>query len=183
MNRFARFPQLLTLALVGVLGLAGCSDLPMKPAEIGSASSAATVAGGASAAARDAVSLTTTRRIVGLIGGTVRAGDFTVVFPPGAISGTASVTVSQPDAARPVVELSITPASANRFRLPVLLVANAKSMDRSLLAAAYISYFNPATGRWERVANSSVSIENLTVSAPLWHFSKYRVESGGKAGW
>jgi hypothetical protein len=33
------------------------------------------------------------------------------------------------------------------------------------------------------VPGSAVSLLNLTVSAPLWHFSTYRVQSGGKAGW
>jgi hypothetical protein len=56
-------------------------------------------------------------------------------------------------------------------------------MDRSLLSVACISYYNPSTGKWEPVSGSVVSVATLTVSAPLSHFSTYRVESGGKAGW
>ena len=55
-------------------------------------------------------------------------------------------------------------------------------MDRTLLSAACISYYNPSTGKWENLA-STVSLLNLTVSTPLWHFSTYRVSSDGKAGW
>jgi hypothetical protein len=91
--------------------------------------------------------------------------------------------VSQPDLAHPVVNLSISPASANRFLLPVLLVANAKRLSPSLLSLACMSYYNPATAQWERVSGTSVSLLNLTVTAPLWHFSTYRVTVEGKAGW
>jgi hypothetical protein len=189
MARLHRVSRHLALALAGVLCLAGCSNLPTKPQGLAT-ESMATVAGGSSSEALSldlqsttTSTLTTTRTIVGLLGGTVSAGNFTVVIPPTAITGTALVTVTQPDRTRPVVQLSITPASANKFSLPVLLVANAKTMDPSLLSVAYISYYNPSTGQWERVANSSVSLLDLTVTAPLWHFSTYRVESGGKAGW
>jgi hypothetical protein len=91
--------------------------------------------------------------------------------------------MSQPDLAHPVVNLSISPATANKFLLPVLLTAKAKRLDPALLSIACISYYNPATGQWERVAGTSVSVLNLTVTAPLWHFSTYRVSTGGKAGW
>jgi hypothetical protein len=128
-------------------------------------------------------STTTKTVVVGLLGRVISVGDFTVVIPPAALTQTATVTVSQPDLAHPVVNLSISPASANRFLLPVLLVANAKRLDPSLLSLATMSYYNPATAQWERVSGTSVSILNLTVTAPLFHFSTYRVTVGGKAGW
>jgi len=109
-------------------------------------------------------------------------GNFTLVIPPAALLTTATITMSQPDLAHPVVNLSISPASANRFLLPVLLIADVKPMDRSLLSIATIGYYNPTTGKWEVVA-STVSLLNLTVTAPLSHFSTYRVQGGGKAGW
>jgi hypothetical protein len=56
-------------------------------------------------------------------------------------------------------------------------------MDPSLLSVAQISWWNPATQKWEAVSGSSVSVLNLTVSAPLMHFSTYRVSGNGKAGW
>jgi hypothetical protein len=183
----------LAFALAGMLALAGCSNLPTKPAGLGSPDAGAAVTSGGTSSeilglpttttTTSTLSATTTRTIIGLLGGVVSAGDFSVVIPPGAIMGTAAVTVTQPDRLHPVVQLSIAPLSANKFQLPVLLVANARTMSPSLLSVAYLSYFNPATGQWERVSGSSVSLLNLTVTAPLWHFSTYRVESGGKAGW
>jgi hypothetical protein len=118
-----------------------------------------------------------------VLGGIVSVGNFTVVVPPAALLRTATITVTQPDLARPVVNLSISPASANRFLLPVLLVADARPMNPSLLSIATIGYYNPTTGQWETVAGSAVSLLNITVTAPLWHFSTYRVQGGGKAGW
>jgi len=126
-------------------------------------------------------SATSTKTISGLLGGTVSAGKFKVVIPPLALAGTATVTVTQSDLSKPVVELAITPASANRFRVPVTLIAQGSGLDLRTLSASYISYFNPATGTWQRVLGSTVDLKLLTVQAPLWHFSTYRVES--KAGW
>jgi hypothetical protein len=178
----------LALCLVVLLALAGCSNMPTAPQALNRAGSTANGAGGASSQVLGLSLLggsnTTTKSVVmGVLGGTVSVGDFTVVVPPLALKQTATVTVSQPDLAHPVVNLSIAPASANGFLLPVLLVADAKRLDPALLSVACISYYNPATGQWERVSGTSVSLLDFTVSAPLWHFSTYRVSAGGKAGW
>jgi hypothetical protein len=181
-----RPPLLFAVTLAVLLCAAGCSNLPTQPAApdtgaaaLGGESSQILGLGGLLGSS----SQTTVTKQVGLLGGVVSAGNFKVVIPPLALTTTATITVSQPDPARPVVELSISPASANKFLLPVLLVANASPMDRSLLSIAYMSYYNPQTGAWERVEGSVVSIATLSVSAPLWHFSMYRVDAGGKAGW
>ena len=184
-----RLRLLLSSLTLGIfVGTAGCSQLPTAPPTAPIVSDAATIS--TDAAPSEILGLPllgtapkTSTRTIGLLGGVVAAGNFTVVIPAGALLTTARVTVTQPDPTRPVVDLHITPPSANKFLLPVLLIANAKPMDRSLLSVAYLSYYNPSTGRWERVAGSKVDLLGLTVSAPLWHFSTYRVESGGKAGW
>jgi hypothetical protein len=189
-SRRTRFPQSLALSLAVLLAVAGCSDMPTKPSLAPEPESISTATGGAPAEVLGidllgggTNSTTTKTATIGLLGGTVSVGNFTVVVPPAALLRTATITVSQPDLARPVVNLSISPASANQFLLPVLLVADAKPMNRSLLSVATIGYYNPTTGKWETVPGSEVSLLNLTVSAPLWHFSTYRVEAGGKAGW
>jgi hypothetical protein len=116
-------------------------------------------------------------------GGTVQAGSFKVIIPPAALKADAIVTVRQAVAGSAEVELSITPEDRNGFRLPVLLVANASPIDRRLISTSYISWWDPGTRQWVRVPNCTVSVFNLTVTAPLMHFSTYRVENGGKAGW
>ena len=177
----------LVLGLAVLLAAAGCSNLPTSPV----ASSPSTPAGTGSSSQilglgdelLGSNSTTEATKTVGLLVGTISAGDFTLVVPPLALTRTATITVRQPDPARPVVELSISPATANRFLVPVILAGNASKMDRSLISVACISYYNPSTGKWEPVSGSTVSVATLTVSAPLSHFSTYRVESGGKAGW
>jgi len=175
-----------------LLAVAGCSNMPTAPqAAIQPGSSASTANGTDGAPAQvlglnllgGSSSTTTKTVVVGLLGGVISVGDFTVVIPPLALTRTATITVSQPDLAHPFVNLSISPASANHFLLPVLLTANAKRLDPALLSLAYISYYNPATAQWERVPGVSVSLLNLTVTAPLSHFSTYGVFVGGKAGW
>jgi hypothetical protein len=178
--------QILTLFMVLLVALAGCSNMPTAPQAPSGSSAGAT--GGSSSQVLGllggSTSSTTSKTVtVGLLGGTVSVGDFTVVIPPLALRQTAAITVSQPDLAHPVVNLGIAPASANGFLLPVLLVANAKRLDPALLSLATISYYNPTTAQWETVPGASISLLNLTVSAPLMHFSTYRVTVGGKAGW
>lgn len=192
MSRETRRMTATALALVALMSVAGCSNLPTGPqreatADAGSEAQSTAAApieisepSGLLPALNPVISVT--RMIVGMIGGRVSAGNFTVVIPPLAVLGTVTIKVTQPDALKPVVDLNILPASANIFRIPVTLVANASPMSTDMLAKAYIAWFNPATGRWEPMP-SKVDLERRTVSCPLQHFSIYRVEVGSKAGW
>ena len=129
----------------------------------------------------DTRSATSTRTINGVLGGTVQAGDFRVVFPPGAILGSARVTVTQPDLEAKEVELEISPPSANNFLVPVLLIADCKDMRPQILKLQTIHWWNPGTERWQEVPGVKLNLLGRSVQAPLWHFSKYKVD--GKAGW
>ena len=185
MLRHVRVSKSLMLGLALSLAFAGCSNMPTQPAaqaesDAGTGSAPAQVFG---LPGGGAPGVTTKTTVVGILGGVVAVGDFVVVIPPTALTRTSTITVQQLDLLHPIVHLTISPASANGFRLPVLLVANANRMDRKLLSAACISYYNPATGNWDDLSGSAVSVAGLTVTAPLWHFSTYRVSSGGKAGW
>jgi hypothetical protein len=170
------------VSLAALCFAVGCSTLPTAPqVRTESGAAPARTEEPRSPGAALIQSATSTKTITGLLGGTVSAGKFKVVIPPLALAGTATVTVTQSDLSQPVVDLAITPASANRFRVPVILIADASGMGLKTLSVSYISYFNPATGAWQRVVGSSIDLKLLTVQAPLWHFSTYRVES--KAGW
>ena len=103
--------------------------------------------------------------------------------PPGAWRGNATVTVNQPNPTRPVVELSITPASKNNFVKPVTLVVDISRVSAANLPGLSLSGLNTKTGLWLPTAGASVDLEARTMSIPLWHFSKYRVEVGGRLGW
>lgn len=177
----------LSLVLAAGLFVAGCSSLPTSPGDTpaGGTPSNTTdsTATDAPAATSPVVSASRSTYVRALLGGTVSAGNFHVVIPVGALSGDAIVTVRQPDVTKPVVELSITPEDRNRFLLPVLLVADAKTLDASLLSTSYLSWWNPDAAKWEACSGSAVSVATLSIQAPLWHFSTYRVERDGKAGW
>ena len=180
---------LLSLVLAAGLFVAGCSSLPTSPgAEVpgtapGSAGGDSTAAAGAASSPSPAVALSRSTYVRALLGGIVSAGDFRVVIPPGALPGDAIVTVRQPDRTKPVVELDITPGDRNAFRLPVLLIADVSTLDASLVSGSYLSWWNPDAARWEACDQSAVNPAAGLVQAPLWHFSKYRVEREGKAGW
>jgi hypothetical protein len=191
--------RVLALATIALMGVAGCSSLPTGPR-----SGVPSPGAGAGTQATGFVPLpevlpepepdpvpgadpqpepaSSSRQIYGLVGGTVSAGSFTVEIPPLAIAGTATVKVTQPDKARPYVRLEIFPASANKFRMPVTLVAQAHPLADVDLQKAYIAWFNPASGKYERI-QSSVRLETRTITATLKHFSEYAVEVDGKAGW
>lgn len=180
----------LSLVLAAGLFVAGCSSLPTSPAsspsgtvQPGDGSESSGLVGELLSRPRASRPASSSVYIRALRGGTVSAGNFTVVIPPLALKADAIVTVRQEDPTKPEVDLSITPEDRNGFRLPVLLVADVRPMDSKLVSLSYLSWWNPETEAWERCPESSVSVLNLTVQAPLMHFSKYRVEQGGKAGW
>src|SRR5262249_1265612 len=111
------------------------------------------------------------RTLSPLLGGTVSAGQFKVIVPPGALRKTAPITVCQPRLDVRQVELTISPPSANGFLLPVLLVADCKDMSLEVLKLQTMWWWNPQTQHWEAVLNVQVDLLGRTVTAPLWHFS------------
>ena len=198
-------PSKRTLAFIvlGLLAIAGCSQLPTKPqfdipghaqataaSQMGLTDPESSDPGPAPAPGpgigpvptpASVESASSSVRISGLLGGTVSAGAFKVVIPPLAIQGTATVTVSQSDLSKLQCDLSISPASANHFFLPVTLVADASSLPQNKLSVSTIQWYDPSTAKWEDVSGASVNLLVLSVQAPLWHFSQYRVD--GRAGW
>jgi len=181
MFRSLRTSLLLVLGTVLLLALGGCSNMPTAP-QLQDESGTLSASGSTQPLGATAVTSASTTKTVGLLGGVISAGDFTVVIPPAALLRTCSITVSQPDVNHSVVNLSISPASANRFLVPVLLTAKGNRLPPALLSLSCISYYNPTTGQWEDLA-STINLLNLSISTPLFHFSTYRVTSGGKAGW
>lgn len=180
----------LSIALAAALFVAGCSSLPTSPTNRDGA--APSTLGfdppepepASEPAPAPANPVTKSVFVRARLGGVVKAGDFSVVIPPLALKGDAIVTVRQADPSKPEVQLSVTPESRNGFLLPVVLVADCSShLDNSLLAVSYLSWWDPAKDAWVPVQQSSVSVLGQTVQAPLWHFSNYRVERDGRAGW
>jgi len=126
--------------------------------------------------------LSASKTLVGAVGGTVQVGRFTLIVPPGAIQGTATITVQIPDPSVMRCDLSIAPASANGFKVPVLLVGNllgAKDLDPLNVGTLW---YDPARGCWVSVPGALFDPSLSLLRTPLWHFSKYGIQDG-KAGW
>lgn len=113
-------------------------------------------------------------------GGRVSAGRFTVIIPRGALRQAAFVTVKHVDLTKNEVELEVRPDRANNFRMPVLLVVDGSSMDASLISTQTIYGWNPDESRWDAGIGVQVDLVDQSVSMPLWHFSKYKLD--GAAG-
>jgi len=115
--------------------------------------------------------------IDGALGGTVRAGQWTVRVPRGAFSGTGTVTVTvESDPA--VVDLVVQPASLNQFRVPVQLRYGARSPRQAL--RLQIEWWNPSRRSWQAIS-SQADLSDVARVSSLSHFSKYRCRQ--KAGW
>ena len=124
-------------------------------------------------------SLKSTVTVDGTRGGLVRAGRFSVKIPPGAFSGTASVTVSMPDSTVMICDLAISPASANRFKIPAQLTADFSSSSITDVSTLTTYWYDPTRVTWVSLSAKS-RISGSAVTTALEHFSKY---GSGKAGW
>lgn len=120
-------------------------------------------------------------QISGDKGGTLTVGRFTLQVPAHAFSGTATVGIQVPDQAVLQCNLSISPAGANAFAVPVTLTSDYSGgnvVDPNTLVEVW---FDGSAGLWRQVPGSSVDTTQQVVHAPLSHFSSYGVAS--KAGW
>lgn len=169
---------------------AGCSELPTEPAlDLTGPAHVLSDRSPTSAAARSPVppiattASSATLRLNGTKGGSVSAGQFTVVVPPGAFAGQATITVSQPDPGDLRVDLGIWPASKNSFAVPVTLIARLSRVTEAQVAGSQMRELDRSSGGWVAVSGQSVDAQAKTVRAPLAHFSSYRVEVPSRAGW
>ena len=115
----------------------------------------------------------------GPTGGTVTLGAFSVYFPPKAVKGPYTVTMTIPDPTLLACDLSIAPGAANKFGKPVTLTFNYVGTDATAPLTAI--WYNPSSGLWESIGGTD-SPTTLTYSVQLSHFSQYAL-SGGRAGW
>jgi len=118
--------------------------------------------------------------IVGSIGGSLSNGRWRVDVPAGAFDGTATVKIGVASSSSADCQLEIWPADKNHFSTPVRLTANCSGISSDQLKDYIIFWFDPASRTWVPVEGSTVDLNRKTVSAPLQHFSTYKV---GKAGW
>jgi len=129
--------------------------------------------------------LVRTLKIVGGIGGTLTNGRWRVTVPDGAVTGDATVSLGVVNQGSLTCQLEIAPASLNHFdTTPVTLTVDCSGVQPNQLRDYTIFWLDPSTNQWVPVAGSTVNLTNRTVSAPLKHFSTYRVgPKDSKASW
>ena len=166
--------RFLVLASLAACVIWGCSALPTAPTTTPHQTTTPT-----RSAAPDGLigstSLLASKLINGAVGGVVGVGDWKVVVPAGAFSGTAVITVKVPDSSVRQCDLDISPASLNNFKIPVALWCNFR--DVSLANDSSIMWWDPGAEVW-RVIPSTPLLTNRIALLP--HFSTYK---GGRAGW
>lgn len=163
-----------------------CSSLPTEPTVAVQRTTPEFVrvsAGGATSFGAGAdVSAAVSQDIDGASGGTFSNGHFQLVIPPGAFSGTATLTITVPDPSVMQCELHISPPEANRFAVPVQLVADCGTATGLNAWAMRTLWFDEARSQWVVVSGTTVNTTEAKIITPLSHFSEYGVVDG-KAGW
>lgn len=172
-------------ALVG-FALAGCSGSPSAPPDSGITNPefvrSVRTPSGAFSSTGDQTSLSGSTSIDGAVGGQLSVGRFKLVFPKGAFLGRATVSITVPDTSVVRCDLSIDPPSANRFAVPVTLSSDCRGTNVVVASRLVTVWLDESTGLWRPVPGSTPDAANVSVRAPLRHFSLYGVLES-KAGW
>jgi len=190
----------MVLALLA-LSLFGCSRDPLRPvldesrapsgmgvvSDLGDTLALPSVLPGDStrvSSARDSLMISVTEPIDGLRDAVMTAGRVRLEVPCGAIRGTATIELkTSPNGHH--VQLEILPADRNGFDSPVRLSTNCSGVSPAILKNMAFFWIDPVSGDWVLVEGSTVDMLTGEVSAPLMHFSEYRIGNRflGKAGW
>lgn len=169
----------LLAALAAMLALSSCSksglEAPSAAAKEPVFESAGPQSDGSPATATGPLS--GSKDIDGAVGGKLLVGSYRVEVPPGAYKGVATITIVQDDRNVLKCDLSISPASANQFSVPVTLAV--KLPNSLALAVDQNMWLDPSAGLW-RLIPSVPDPLTTELCSPLWHFSQYAT---GRAGW
>ena len=188
----------LAVAII-VAALASCSRLPMAPYERvvknptfvhGPLPTSSAQAGpGGLLSGSDSNGVSGSAVIDGAAGGQFNVGRFTLIVPPGAFAGTATLSITVPDTAVIYCELGIEPPTLNHFSVPVTLRSDCSGTNADLASRLVQLWYDESAGVWRPVPGSAPDVVNFDVIAPLQHFSIYGIIEDvlgvveGKAGW
>jgi hypothetical protein len=171
----------LLAAAVALLAVSGCSKSALESASAPSAAAREPVFEAAPPLVDTTVTmtapLTASQDIDGAVGGKVAVGPYRIEVPPGAFKGVATITIVQPDPTVLKCDLTISPASANQFAVPVVLAV--KLPNSLALTLDQNMWLDPGADLW-RLIPSTPDLLSTELRSPLWHFSTYGT---GRAGW
>jgi hypothetical protein len=183
MSRIIRNRSTHAILAASLLALAGCSTGPTAPTLPAAAGGASPGGTGSPAAIQHASTDgdgSTTLRLVGERGGVVSAGRFHVSFPPGAVHGTVTVTLVQPDPAVLRADLSVFPA-VTTFLQPVTVVADCNELvNPGRMKHNFLMQLDPATGDWQPLPDSQSDLMTGCTLASSVTCTSYKVENQRK---
>ncbi len=104
---------------------------------------------------------------VGPAGGTLSCGPYSLVIPPGALSGTVHISMTQVTPNAWPVDLE---PHGTQFNVPAVLTFDAYSEEDP--ASMTVQYLNPQSGQWQNWPTIHVG---TTCSAQLPHFSRWKL--------
>ncbi len=176
---------LMGAALLGNALLGGCSSVPLGPGTNAIVNPefirvAAPPPGAFGSLPSGPIS--GSNKIDGTKGGKLTVGRFAVTVPAGAYAGPATLTILVPDQAVLLCDLSITPAAANSFKVPVKFTTDFSGTNVTDPTTLIEIWYDASAGVWRQVPGTQVDTAKLTVAVPLSHFSDYGTVDG-KAGW
>jgi len=191
-------------ALLGAAGiftwlLAGCSDTSVLPLQSTGEDTRAQLAKPAGSAEEDAnvVILTRSRRgashaallvnsttVTPDAGGVLTAGNQRIGFtrltiPPGAVAQDVQISMRVHIMGRVMVDLKFQPSGLQFLKAPTLTLSYSGAQYEWKVSGLTLFEQDEKTGRWTEVPGADWDPVAKTVSAPIWHFSRYAIGSNG----
>ena len=110
-------------------------------------------------------------------GGTLQAGNFTVIFHKNSLQEGATVRVIQPDPDVMEVEFEVTPESANDFKVPVKIIADCSKDSPEAFQNETMYEWD---GQWQEATSVSVDATALSLTTHVRQLRKGRVAPRGQ---
>ena len=111
------------------------------------------------------------------VGGTVKAGRFTLVIHKNSLRMGATVSVIQPDPDVMQVEFQVTPAAANDFQVPVQLVADCSNDPISTVENETLYWWD---GQWQEASAVSLDHTARSLTAHTHRLTNGKVTNRGQ---
>ena len=124
-------------------------------------------------------SVTASAEIDGEKGGELHCGRYSLKVPCGAYAGVGVITMTMRDSTVMVCNLTISPVTLNRFKVPVELTADLSSNNMTDASGCTNYWFDPTRLVWVSLVSQS-RWSGYLITTDLAHFSTY---GSGKAGW
>ena len=110
------------------------------------------------------------------VGGTLKAGRWTLVIPKNSLKMGATITMIQPDFDVLEVEFEVTPAAANNFRAPAQLTADCSNYTLDELQNETMYWWG---GHWLQAASVSLNSASRSLTTRRRYLANCKVDARG----